>query len=139
VYEVTHVQRAAHLEVADVDLDVAGDVAREDGDRDLALLDVELPAGAHAHGAAHVLDGHVHDHRLVGRDGVEVDVHRLPAPLVHLDLLDEDRVDLAVDVEVDEARDPHGAERLVEGARVDAHGQVQFLVVNDGGQSAPAP
>src|SRR5690606_8702690 len=95
--------------------------------------------GAHAHGAADVLDRHVHHDGLVRGDGEEVDVQRLAPALVHLDLADEDAEDLAGDVEVDEAGAADGAERLVAGANVDADGYVDLAVVDDRRQAAVPP
>src|SRR5690606_16419415 len=113
---------------ADVDLDVGRDEAGEHRDVDFAALDVELAALTHTDGGADELDGYVDVDRLVGGDGVEVDVHRLAPALVHLYLLDEDRVDLAGDIEVDEARGALGPERLVEGAGLDADRAVGLAV-----------
>src|SRR5690606_20395839 len=107
-------------------------------DADLAALHVQLAAVAHAHGAADELDGYGHLHGLIGANGVEVDVHRLPAPLVHLDLPDDHAVDVAGDVEVDQAGVADLTERLVEGAHLDTYRHVDLSVVHYSGQATVA-
>src|SRR5690606_20301484 len=133
LHDVGHVEAVADGQTADVQLDVGRDQARQHRDADLTALHVQLAAVADAHRAAHELDGHGHLDRLVGAHGVEVHVHGLPAPLVHLDLPDDHAVHVASDVEVDQARVADLPERLVEGAHLDADGHVDLSVVHDSG------
>src|SRR5690606_21264211 len=137
--DIGYVDRPADGQFADVDLDVVGDESRQHRDPDLATLNVELTAFADTDGGADDLDRYVDVYRLVRGDSVEVHVHRLATALVHLNLFDEDGVNGAVDIEVDEARRALGTERLVEGARLDAERLVEFAVVHDSRQTTGTP
>src|SRR5690606_12923710 len=131
--DVRDVQALTDLEGAYVQLDMGGDVSRQHGDQDLATLNVELPAVPYPYRVADVLDGHRDLNRLVGTDGVEVYVHRLATPLVHLYLLDDDAMYVTGDVKVDQAGVARRAESLVEGSRLDADRHVDLAVVYDRG------
>src|SRR5208337_748170 len=98
--EITHVHSVVHIEVADIDLDRAGDRAR--GALDPQRVDelLENSSLGDASRLAAEFDVHVGLDLLLGADAGEVEVKDLFTQIVPLDVADQDRLGLATQVQL---------------------------------------
>jgi hypothetical protein len=115
-------------------VDGLDEVLRRGLGRQLAHLELELAAVAHAHGVAVHVDGQFYEHLAAGHQAEEVHVVDLVGEGIELDGLDDGLVGLAVDLQVDRV-EGGAVHQFLEGRDGGGEMEVLALAVQDAGNA----